>query len=476
MAAFAILVASMASSYSIAADLPQKSAGAEMSGSRPQSASAPSESASAGSAAFGEQRAILGAQIAQAGDNGAPNDPIWIKGRMPKPDQSRHQRIELSLGDFVILRLNAPLQVHLHEGKIGHRIGLYINDLSFKDLAPMEVPGRDRAVMFQLKRTEENQELWSRLFARKGFGGDGKSSCESDAKDGIRLTVAYEDGTQVGPEAAACLEYFPDFFTTTVWLLLGSIVLIVATIVLAVKSDMLRDAGLKPVDGDATWSLARCQMALWFVTVVAGTLFMYSVTGDISPVPQGALILMGFGAGTAVGSFAIDVGSISAADRATYASLKDSWLSLTREADALKSRISAAVVDDSKATLTPSLNALLVRVGTVREQLRPLESPKSAGFFRDILSDGGGIALHRLQVFAWTLSYWFMFAAALLHKITMIDFTASQLALMGISGATYLGFKFQAPVKQSDSNAGSILPKVDGRADNANSNANVPPN
>jgi ABC-type Mn2+/Zn2+ transport system permease subunit len=64
------------------------------------------------------------------------------------------------------------------------------------------------------------------------------------------------------------------------------------------------------------------------------------------------------------------------------------------------------------------------------------------------MSDSNGIAFHRLQVFVWTLVFWFIFIFALFHRITLMNFDPTQLGLMGISGATYLGFKLQEQPKQ----------------------------
>jgi hypothetical protein len=44
--------------------------------------------------------------------------------------------------------------------------------------------------------------------------------------------------------------------------------------------------------------------------------------------------------------------------------------------------------------------------------------------------------------------FWTIFITSILHKVTMADFVASQLALLGISGATYLGFKVQEQKKE----------------------------
>jgi hypothetical protein len=199
-------------------------------------------------------------------------------------------------------------------------------------------------------------------------------------------------------------------------------------------------------------------MALWFVTVVCGVLFTYAVTGDIAPIPDGVLILMGIGAGTAVSSFAIDAVNIPGS-KADYEAIK-----LQEPATKQAAAAAQAAADTARTANPPDPNlAVLVKAAAdantaadeIAAKRMSFETRGSRGFFYDILSDGNGVAFHRLQVFAWTMTYWFMFIAALWHKITLIDFGVTQLALMGISGATYLGFKLSEAPKQPGLGQGS---------------------
>lgn len=105
-------------------------------------------------------------QAATEADNGAPDEPLWVKGRM---NDRRNSRTEVSLGDYMILKLNAPLPDLLKDEKASNRLGLFVNDLYFKDLAPLAVPGREKAAMFHLVRTDGNREQWGVLFSRKQF-------------------------------------------------------------------------------------------------------------------------------------------------------------------------------------------------------------------------------------------------------------------------------------------------------------------
>src|SRR6185437_5763617 len=91
------------------------------------------------------------------------------------------------------------------------------------------------------------------------------------------------------------------------------------------------------------YSLARFQMAFWFVLVIVAFVLIWIVIGDTETITQGVLVLIGISAGTAVGATAIDSG---------------------------------------KRPTTPD----------------PQPGEKSEGWFTDILSDEKGISFHRLQI------------------------------------------------------------------------------
>lgn len=454
-----VCIASNTANAQGAAGVPQP-ASAAASAPEPKSDSTAKDGAkkgdTAGSSEQQKDKPVPGAQFASAADNGAPNHDIWVKGRSTEKDVQH----EVSLGDYVILKLNDKFSTYSKTDRVGHKIGLYINDLYFKDLTAAPVVGRENAVMFHLLRTDNNRDSWSVLFAKKTFSLKRNVSCGEDPNDVIRMTVGYDDGTQVGPNVDACLEYFPNGWAAGS-LLVGAVVLICITLFLAFSTSMLRDPGI-PLPGKmTTWSLARFQMALWFVTVVCGVLFTYAVTGDIAPIPDGVLILMGIGAGTAVSAFAIDAVNIPGS-KADYETVKDQQAGLDKAAaDAqttvIKARI-AVPVDPKLADLEKAAVEAKKAAADNTAKRKSFETSGTRNFFFDILSDGNGIAFHRLQVFAWTMTYWFMFIAAIWHKITLIDFGVTQLALMGISGATYLGFKLTETPKQPGGGQGSNLP------------------
>jgi hypothetical protein len=174
-------------------------------------------------------------------------------------------------------------------------------------------------------------------------------------------------------------------YWTMTWLAL-LIVVAIALVIYARRSDMLRDG--PSIDGVCQpYSLARVQMAWWFFLLVVGYVFIWLVTGEVDSIAPSLLGLVGISAATALAAVAI----------------------------------------------TPSSRG-----------------PRaSKGFMHDLISDDRGVvALDRLQVVVWTLVLGGIFLTAVLWDLTMPEFSATMLALMGISSGTYIGFKL--PMKHEE--------------------------
>ncbi|MCU1231649.1 MAG: hypothetical protein JWO97_4533 [Acidobacteria bacterium] len=169
-------------------------------------------------------------------------------------------------------------------------------------------------------------------------------------------------------------------WTTWVWLAL--LTLVTAVIALsAAYTDMLREG--PDVDGvRQPYSLGRTQMAWWFFLIVLSYSFIWLVTGDRDTIQPSLLGLMGISAATALAAAAI----AKTAARASH------------------------------------------------------------GLWRDLVADerGSVVALDRLQIVVWTVVLSGVFLTSVIWDLTMPEFNATLLALMGISSGTYIGFKLPA--------------------------------
>lgn len=376
----------------------------------------------------------------------APLEAEVLSVEVKDPKDTEH-KTEVALGKYIIVTLNTELTTARQQQTPTNKLGLFINDLSIKGLEPLPVPDQPKSVIFQLKRTDDNRDAWSVLFGHKHFGLRSRKTGDCASDDQIAITVGLQDGSWAAKNPKTlCLEYLPD--NTSKFLILPiSFVAAVGTFTLGMKSAMLRDSGDPRTDGKlGTYSLGRCQMALWFVTVVFAFLFTYAVTGDTSPIPQGTLILMGIGAGTALGAAAIDQNKRTASktDLVNWTAEK---AALPQTIQDLQSKLANTQAGDPNLPVSQQqLQTAQERLLSVSAQLAQIPSTQvaaSEGFIRDVLSDVNGISFHRVQVLGWMLVFWAVFLSSLFKKVTMVDFDTTQLALMGISGSTYLGFKLQ---------------------------------
>jgi len=168
-------------------------------------------------------------------------------------------------------------------------------------------------------------------------------------------------------------------WTTSIFLI-GLLIFTIVLFYAAAKTAMLRTG--PAVDGvPQPYSLGRTQMAWWFFLVVLSYTYIWLCLGDRDTIPTSVLGLMGISSATALAAMFI----------------------------------------------TPKNAA----------------PRKTEGFWRDLVADDQGtIALDRLQIVVWTLILSGIFLTSVIWELTMPEFSATLLALMGISSGTYIGFQF----------------------------------
>lgn len=244
---------------------------------------------------------------------------------------------------------------------------------------------------------------WRKLVLRPASSADSESGRKWRAvvsADGIApyriiaIGVAFKpgDGDAALPRAVArtkpALEVFNPLLTA---LGAAGLVAIAAGIVMACwNTGLLRDRTPAATGTDTPpFSLGRVQMAVWLALSVGGYLAIWLITGARSGlITEGLLALLGISAG---------------------------------------SGLAARLIDTTDT-------------GTARQ------TAQSAGFWRDIVSEGYGdqrtVAVHRLQMVAWTLILALIFVWTVLTTFSIPNFDTNLLLLMGLSSGTYLGFKF----------------------------------
>jgi hypothetical protein len=237
--------------------------------------------------------------------------------------------------------------------------------------------------------------------------------------------------------------------------ILGAFVLF---LILSRKSDIIRDttAPLRP-DGRRPYSLARAQMAFWFFLVIASFFFLWIITGEMDSLTDSVIGLIGISAGTALGAAFIDAGKLhksSAVDEQPI----DFGQPREKVAAQYRARIAEArrrldqIQEEKPTSPDPEANqreqqALMEKIETLRWSADYFSWPPWKGVMHDLLSEGGLVSFHRFQIFVWTLVLGIIFVVSVYNDLSMPQFSATLLGLMGISAGTYVGFKLPEPKK-----------------------------
>jgi hypothetical protein len=129
-----------------------------------------------------------------------------------------------------------------------------------------------------------------------------------------------------------------------------------------------------------TYSLGRTQMALWLMLTIAGFIFIWLTLGQfLNVITASVLILLGINGATGL----------------------------------------AAIQLNGAAQATS----------------------KTQSFFADLLYDGDGPKLQRIQVLAWTVILAIIFIWNAVANFVFVSFDTNLLLLMGIANTMYIGFR-----------------------------------
>jgi len=322
------------------------------------------------------------------------------------------------------------------------------NDL--KGISPVLV-NNGSGLQFDLRRIkDQNENVWDSILSRRHRGFTFERP--------VLVTVSHDDVTVEGSYRAGLV------IVQQNWLYFFIVIFLLAIAIfiwLAVKSDILRVPGAQPAGlnrkgrpNQKRYSLARTQMALWFFTIIISYVFIWMVTDDLTCVTMSVLGLMGISALTGLGSAAVDSTKLGEQQGLKH-SFEEEKRAAEVEVEKLQSRMNTLEIKDKKIGIAEIRSQQLALSGNLAVAQKEMEQagekigklgeaitpPVSRHFLIDILSDDSGLSFHRFQMFAWTIVLIVIFMFQVYRDLTMPDFDATLLALMGISGGTYLGFK-----------------------------------
>lgn len=354
------------------------------------------------------------------------------------------------LGQSVFVELDSLEEAIERDSLDPSKLLLYLDDRVVKGAYPVSVNLAENRLEFELRRSDESKEVWRALL--------GSPNARMRP---TKVGVGFEDARQlpfVHPDERPTigLVVFSKIWLTVA--VIGTILTLVAFGILAIKSDIIRDASppSPPIGTRRPYSLARVQMAVWFFLVVGSFVFLYLITGAYDTITEQALILIGIGTGTALGAAALDANKVNT-DTAKRRQLQSDVAGLDEHCSALKSTIDDLTAKKSGSTPLSVEEALsLTEARTKRAELaaqlaekdteltnlkKQATEPESESFVMDLLTDVNGVSFHRFQMLIWTVVLGFLYCVGVYQNLAMPEFSATLLSLMGISSGTYLGFK-----------------------------------
>lgn len=365
--------------------------------------------------------------------------------------------VELVVTDFTCRDSSGEIRQHNSEGldvklcKIGDRVEVAIGNLqvwlkenSEKPLSKValaldgyQLVGIPSAVTsnglnFELVRQpdkENNMKAWRTLLARTKLFEPAKMTMSIAIKDTSKVYGTQEMGIIV----ASSFRFWT--FATLFVCLIASFIWLVA------NRGLLRDVGPKPVAGEKPFSLGFTQMALWTFLVLGGFAYIWLVMGDLAVITPGVLGFMGISAGTGLVAASIAT-SKQGSGPAELPELESKRQDLQNQVKDLKAKLALDPPPVDRERFDVELKQKASSLAAVEQQIADITMPAtSKGFFTDLLSSGGEIALPRFQMMAWTLVLGMVFGYSVFTTLTMPEFNATLLGLMAISSGTYVGFK-----------------------------------
>ncbi len=314
-------------------------------------------------------------------------------------------------------------------GKTPRDLRLYLAGQKLSEESPTLASSEHEYLDFHLELHPNDRNAWVQILYEARQASERK----------IPLSVGYKDTVQVADsDVELALFVYPHY---TPYIVALMILLLVVTLVLSIRTDLLRD-GTNPPSPPARlpYNLGRVQMAFWFYLVVAAYLYVWLVTGEYNTLTNSVLGLIGISAGTGLAAVFVD--------KQKAGDIVEKRAQLETQISALTARINeiTAAAPESGSQLDQELQEKKNKLIEVQAELAhaapPLPAAISRGFIKDILSSGEGVGFHRFQMAGWTLVLGIIFVRSVYRELTMPEFDTSLLGLMGLSSGTYIGFKF----------------------------------
>lgn len=353
--------------------------------------------------------------------------------------------LDLGLNDYLAVRLKVEPPAPIDPSKYT----LFLDGRPILGLTNVLFRADKTALIFQLSRNGANASAWTALFSHGWSPRDVSVALgeKTQGADTPPLTIAGSNGEQ----PTFKLVVFNGW--RLVFAIAAFVIVIAAVIGGGKRTSMLRDSFLPQLESRRqTYSLGRCQMAFWFALIFGAFAFLYFFLWDYNTLTTQSLILMGISGATALFAAGIDatkdtpIGAINEKLRALGLNSYSDVQKLDSEIDK-KNRKLKDLPPPTAAEATQLQAEIADRQRTLRAYEDMVGPFTSEGLFRDLTTDLNGAALHRLQVVFWTIALGGIFVIGVVQDLAMPQFSDTLLALMGVTSAGYVGFKY--PERQS---------------------------
>jgi hypothetical protein len=368
------------------------------------------------------------------------------KGKDCKPVDTN-----LGLGDKIVVGLDGT------EVLIPKNWVLYLDGRSMVDPATaVAVHDNPRGLVFSLKRGDKDRPAWAQIL--------GAPWNPVPVEVSVGRTDANGSSSRLTGDSGHPAEITLDVLGTSRLALAVGIGLLVLLLlaVAAVSTGILRDhlvPAIPPLERPL--SLGRCQMAFWFTLIFIAFLFLWALLLDYNTLSSQSLVLMGISAATGLGAVAANSTNTDKLDSAIRALEAQGFTSptvivalrdkLKENQTAQANRVTAGQPADP--VLDQAISDALAKKQVYDTQTKDYVSAtfdEKSGATRwgkaylDVISDQDGPALSRVQVVGWTLALGLVFVVGVYQDLAMPAFDPTLLALMAVSGASYVGFKINA--------------------------------
>jgi hypothetical protein len=359
------------------------------------------------------------------------------------------------IGDIIVVEVDNLDSLIKRSKSTNQNISLFINGRKIDNIKPISgAPDKDRGTLqYRLERNSINDITWADILGAPPLLGDDFFIKEVKVSVGLENEFAIK--TLSNNNNFNLIRIHRGWF----W---GCCVLIIlylfVVIIMARTKGLLRDrsidlSAIGIINNNSklnTYSLGRFQMAFWFTLTIISFFFIWLITDAYDIITPTILTLIGISAGTSLSAAVIDDSKST--------ELLNKTIDLQNENDRLVIEMTnintlidtvpaPALLSDLQNQRQSKQERLAVIIPLITRNKLVLTPQQSEGFFKDLLQDVNGVSFHRLQMLVWTFVLGLIFLYSVWKRLSMPEFSATLLALQGITAGTYLGFKF--PEKQA---------------------------